>query len=123
MLQLAPGMLQSRCPCPCHPMVSVISLSVRLQVDLGGWMSAGGLLAGWFGRLHRPWLEPMILSVVALRDKVGRGVAPIFSAILCPKLLANESVMLELPSSWSAVSLLLHLLPNAARCRWSRAGL
>ena len=47
-----------------------------MRLDLGGWLGQGSLL--WrFGQplseaMLRSWLEPMLLSVVMLRDKVGR---------------------------------------------------
>jgi hypothetical protein len=46
-----------------------------MRLDLGGWLGQGSLL--WrFGQplseaMLRSWLEPMLLSVVMLRDKVG----------------------------------------------------
>lgn len=52
-----------------------------MNVDLGGWLSPSSLLR----RVGRPltdgllkaWLEPMVMSVVMLRDKVGgSGLLP-----------------------------------------------
>lgn len=55
----------------------MLGMVAWLQVDLGGWLSQQGILGQLVGGWKRPWLDPMILSVVALRDKVI--VAPISS--------------------------------------------
>lgn len=45
-------------------------VTLVVKVDLGGWLSQQGILGQLVGGWKRPWLDPMILSVVALRDKV-----------------------------------------------------
>lgn len=49
-----------------------------MKIDLGGWLSQRSLLrrlgAPVADALLRVWLEPMLLSVVMLRDKV-RGIS------------------------------------------------
>lgn len=55
-----------------------------MRVDLGGWLSPHSLLRRC-GRpladaLLRAWLEPMLLSVVMLRDKVRVYVCGVMSS-------------------------------------------
>ena len=76
-------------PPPCLPAGGGPSqeclVTLVMKVDLGGWLSPASLLLR-VGRaasepVLRAWLEPMLLSVVMLRDKVGwRGV---LSARVC----------------------------------------
>jgi hypothetical protein len=48
-----------------------------MKVDLGGWLSHSGLVLRLGRSLSEPilraWLEPMLLSVVILRDKVEQS--------------------------------------------------
>lgn len=53
-------------------------MTLVMKVDLGGWLSPRSLLRRC-GRpladaLLRAWLEPMLLSVVMLRDKASGGL-------------------------------------------------
>ena len=45
-----------------------------LKLDLGGWLSEqsrmGWLLRPFMHGIHSSYLEPMLMSVIALRDKV-----------------------------------------------------
>lgn len=55
-------------------------VTLVMKVDLGGWLSRRSLIrrlgAPLSETLLRAWLEPMLLSVVMLRDKASRGRVP-----------------------------------------------
>ena len=50
-------------------------VTMVLKLDLGGWLSEqsrmGWLLRPFMHGIHSSYLEPMLMSVIALRDKVG----------------------------------------------------
>lgn len=50
-------------------------VTMVLKLDLGGWLSdqsrMGWLLRPFMHGIHSSYLEPMLMSVIALRDKVG----------------------------------------------------
>ena len=49
-------------------------VTMVLKLDLGGWLSEqsrmGWLLRPFMHGIHSSYLEPMLMSVIALRDKV-----------------------------------------------------
>ena len=49
-------------------------MTMVLKLDLGGWLSEqscmGWLLRPFMHGIHSSYLEPMLMSVIALRDKV-----------------------------------------------------
>ena len=80
-------------------------VTLVMRLDLGGWLGQGSLL--WrFGQplseaMLRSWLEPMLLSVVMLRDKVGgqagqaavsRAARAVAAAELCARQFGHAGV-------------------------------
>ena len=55
-------------------------VTMVLKLDLGGWLSEqsrmGWLLRPFMHGIHSSYLEPMLMSVIALRDKVSACLAP-----------------------------------------------
>ena len=55
-------------------------VTMVLKLDLGGWLSEqsrmGWLLRPFMHGIHSSYLEPMLMSVIALRDKVCACLPP-----------------------------------------------
>jgi len=55
-------------------------VTMVLKLDLGGWLSEqsrmGWLLRPFMHGIHSSYLEPMLMSVIALRDKVCACTPP-----------------------------------------------
>ena len=55
-------------------------MTMVLKLDLGGWLSEqsrmGWLLRPFMHGIHSSYLEPMLMSVIALRDKVCAPFPP-----------------------------------------------
>ena len=108
-------------------------VTLVMNVDLGGWLSRGSLLRR-VGRpladtLLRAWLEPMLLSVVMLRDKVG-GCLSLMGSALGLRSCAGRGGSLGSPGTLHHRCVGPHpplptlrpaRPPSVLCCRWSRA--
>ncbi len=70
-------------------------VTMVLKLDLGGWLSEqsrmGWLLRPFMHGIHSSYLEPMLMSVIALRDKVYKSSCFCVSFCVCTSVISTTA--------------------------------